>query len=247
MFRRVASTAFVLLTVLASSLTVSAAEVQTGKIGTDQASAPTVTTSIFEPITGYMTPALGRGSLGVLPDARVPTGPVNGIITPPAYSDFAASSKVGVLGGQFGVFSGYNSRANLFESAPTTGWNFGASVGYAGFYLRAGVSSDAAEAAARIVNDSNRGWLAGLGYEFGSFDLRFTYMASTPIGFTDRDVVSRLWMIGGIYQVSSRIRLNADAFTGSRDFRNGTSVLTMPVNSAAPQGTGARVGVQLQF
>jgi hypothetical protein len=248
MFRRVASTAFILLTVLASGLSASAAEVQTGKIGTEQAKAPTVTTSVFEPIiTRSMTPALGRGTLGVLPDAHIPEGPLAGALTPPTYPDFAASAKVGVMGGEFGVFSGYNSRANLFESAPTTGWNFGASVGYAGFYLRAGVSSDAAEAAARIVNDSNRGWLAGLGYEFGAFDLRLTYMASTPIGITDRDVVSRLWMIGGIYQLSPRIRLNADAFTGNRDFRNGATVLTMPVNSAAPQGTGARVGVQLKF
>jgi hypothetical protein len=247
MLRRVAFTLFILLTISAVGLPASAVEVRTGNPGSGQATAPSVTTFVFEPITRYMTPAFGRGTLGVLPDARVPTGPVAGILTAPAYADFAASSKVGMLGGEFGVFSGHNSGANLFESAPTTGWNFGASVGYAGFYLRAGVSSDAAEAAARIVNESNRGWLAGLGYEFGAFDLRLTYMASTPIGFTDRDVVSRLWMIGGIYQLSPRIRLNADAFTGSRDFRNGTTVLTMPVNSAAPQGTGARVGVQLKF
>jgi len=142
------------------------------------------------------------------------------------------------------MFGGYSSRANLFESTPTTGWTFGASVGYAGFYVRGGMSSDAAQAAAKILNDANRGWLAGFGYEIGAFDLRITYMAAEPIGMTDREVVSRLWMIGGIYQLSPRIRFNADAFTGGRDI---STFRTAPANAAAPQGTGARVGVQLKF
>jgi hypothetical protein len=247
MFARLLSTAFILLTVLGSGLSVSAAEVRTPQIDGDTPKAPPVAGSVFEPVTSYMTPAFGGTTLGVLPDAHVPTGPAAGIFTPNHYSDFAATFKAGVMGGQLGVFSGYNSSANLFESTPTNGWTFGASVGYAGFYLRAGVSSDAALAAAQIVNETNRGWLAGLGYEFGAFDLRFTYMAAQPIGFTDRDVVSRLWMIGGIYQLTPRVRVNADAFTGNRDFRSTATVLTAPANAAAPQGTGARVGIQLKF
>ena len=66
----------------------------------------------------------------------------------------------------------------------------------------------------------------------GAFDLRLTYMAAEPIGFTDRDVVSRLWMIGGIYQLTPRVRVNADAFTSNRDFRSTASVLSAPANAA---------------
>jgi hypothetical protein len=247
MFARFAATAFVLLTVLALSLTASAADVRTRQMGTDAPKSVPISVSVFQPTTGYMTPSFGGSTLGVMPGSHIPTGPVSGILSPTNYSDFAAAYKVGVMGGQVGLFGGYNSRANMLETTPTNGWTFGASVGYAGFYLRAGVSSDAAVAASKIVNETNRGWLAGLGYEFGAFDIRFTYMAAEPIGFTDRDVVSRLWMIGGIYQLSPRVRVNADAFTSNRDFRSTATVLTAPANAAAPQGTGARVGVQLRF
>lgn len=244
---RILSVTLAFLAACGVSLAASAAEVRTRQLSGD-APKSSVTVSVFEPVTSYnMTPAFGGTTLGVLPNNRLPAGPATGILTPVPYSDFMATYKAGVMGGQLGVFGGYNSVANLFESAPTTGWNFGASVGYAGFYFRAGVSSDAAQAAAQIVNETNRGWLAGLGYEFGAFDLRLTYMAAEPIGFTDRDVVSKLWMIGGIYQLTPRVRVNADAFTGGRDLRNTTTVLTAPANAAAPQGTGARVGIQLKF
>jgi hypothetical protein len=196
---------------------------------------PPVSVSVFEPVTsGAFTPGFGNATLGVLPDGS-------------PFQDFTATYKAGLLGSEVGVFGGFNSRANMFESAPTNGWNFGASFGYRGFYLRAGMSSDATLASATLLNDANKGWLAGLGYAFGAFDLRVTYMASQSIGLMNNVPDSRLWMIGGIYQLTPRVRVNADAFTGGRDLRSTTNVLTAPAQTVAPQGTGARVGVQLKF
>jgi hypothetical protein len=211
-----------------------AAEVPAAQTLAVPAGAP-VSGTVFEPISsGYFTPGFGGATLGVLPDGS-------------PFQDFAATYKAGLFGSQVGIFGGFNTRANMFETAPTTGWNFGASVGYGGFYLRAGMSSDAALASASLINDTNKGWLAGFGYEFGAFDLRVTYMASQSIGVANNAPDNRLWMIGGIYQLTPRMRVNADAFTGGRDLRTTTNVLTAPAQTVAPQGTGARVGVQLKF
>jgi hypothetical protein len=58
---------------------------------------------------------------------------------------------------------------------------------------------------------------------------------------------NRLWMVGGIFQLTPRVRLNADAFTGGHDVRGLTNVFSATSNTAAPQGTGGRVGIQLKF
>ena len=50
-----------------------------------------------------------------------------------------------------------------------------------------------------------------------------------------------------IEHARQHVRFNADAFTGGRDLRSTTNVLTAPANAVAPQGTGGRVGVQLKF
>ena len=206
-----------------------------------------VSVLVFEPVRGgYLTPAFGGATLGVLPEAQFLARPL-GTRGPASRQDFAAWLKAGFLGSQLGLFGGFNSRANMFESAPTNGWNVGASVGYAGLYLRAGVSADTVTSSVYQFNDTNRGWLAGVGYEFGGFDVRVTYMAAEPTGFFAAQPDSRLWMIGGIYHLTPRIRFNADAFTGARDQSATLNVLKAPSKAVASQGTGARVGVQLKF
>ncbi|TAK98210.1 MAG: hypothetical protein EPO08_19790 [Rhodospirillaceae bacterium] len=226
-----------------------AVDVRVGDARVAPVSPVTLSVSLFEPVTAsYLTPAFGGATLGALPDSPFLSRSLTTGGGFDAAQGFAATYKAGFRGSQLGVFGGYNSRANLFESAPTNGWNLGASVGFAGFYLRAGVSSDATETTSRLLNDANRGWLAGVGYEAGRFDLRVTYMTAQPMGLAEQqDNNNRLWMVGGIYQLTPRVRLNADAFTGNRDLRATSNPLTAPANAEAPQGTGARVGVQLKF
>ncbi len=250
MFSRIASAA--LLSLIFASWQVQAADVRPAAQGATAARELTrapkipVSATVFEPVTStFLTAAFGGAALGAQPESSALLR-ASGMSSP---RDFAASYKASLFGNsRLGVFGGYNSRANLFESAPTTGWNFGATVGYAGFYLRAGLSSDANQNSARLVNDVNRGWLAGFGYEFGSFDVRVTYMNAESVGLANvNEPDNRMWMIGGIYQLTPRVRVNADAFTGGRDMRSTANVVTAPSQTVAPQGTGARVGVQLKF
>ena len=254
MASRFALIALILLAITYGSPTpAKAVDVRPGQAPADihTVSPVAISASVFEPVTAnynFLTPAFGGATLGILPDSPLSVRSFNGMTD--AGQDFAASYLAQFNSGQLGIFGGYNSVANLYETAPTTGWNFGASVGYAGFYLRAGMSSDATGPAAHLFDDANRGWLAGVGYQTGALNLRVTYMAAQPIGLVDRALENdkRLWMIGGIYQLTPRIRFNADAFTSSRNALANASVFTAPVNNTAtPQGTGARVGVQLKF
>jgi hypothetical protein len=190
---------------------------------------------------GYVSPAFGAVTLGVSPQNPLVAAPVNGSAAL-GNSDFSATYKTELYGSQFGVSAGFaNGGGSLFTAEPTPGWSFGASVGYAGFYVHAGIS-DATQA--RLNSDPGKGWLAGFGYETGALNLRFSYMTAQSLATNDGD--SRTWMIGGIYRLNSRIRLNADAFT-NRDLRTFTTPAAAAAAASAPQGTGARVGVQLRF
>ena len=204
----------------------------------------TVSASGFTPLaTGSFTPAFGALALGVSS-----TGPTGGTAPlfggdPLASQNFNASFATTVYGSELGFFAGYNGANSMFNMTPTPGYNMGATVGYAGFYLQAGVS-DNTQQTLRLTNDPKQGWLAGFGYKRGAFNVRFSYMTAQGFSGAGPDTDTRTWMIGGIYQLSSRLRLNADAFTSPR----ATAVTTpAPATNAAPQGTGARVGLQLRF
>jgi len=92
-----------------------------------------------------------------------------------------------------------------------------------------------------------QGWQAGFGFETGALDLRLTYAISQSapgLHTIERELDSQQWTIGGIYQISSHLRLNADAFYGPHENRG---ALYAAPTAQAPQGTGARVGIQLRF
>ena len=148
--------------------------------------------------------------------------------------------------GRVGVFGAYDERQTILALTPTTAWNFGASLGYAGFYVRGGVN--AALPIGPLLG--TQGLEAGLGYEIGSFDLRLTYLTSQATGLAERETDNKQWAIGGMYQVSPRLRLNADAFYGVGENRVASPAVTPPATSppaTSPPGTGARVGVELRF
>jgi hypothetical protein len=249
MATRIYTIAAVLAGLVAGAGTAAAQEARLGS-GTAQLSPATVaspvTLFVNGPLTiGSVTPSFGALAVGLTPDAPNVTAPLLGV-TPLMSPDFTASYSADVIGSQIGVFAGYSGGASLFSAAPTPGWNFGASVGYRGFYVQAGIS-DNSGAQQRLTGDPKQGWLAGFGYKTGAFNVRLSYMTAQSLNAGESD--ARTWMIGGIYQLSARVRLNADAFTGrdpARDPRNAVTPAAA-VNAAAPQGTGARVGVQLRF
>ncbi len=138
------------------------------------------------------------------------------------------------MGGQFGVFGGVKDQQSAFSMELTTSRTVGASVGYAGFYLR-GAYQDAGPDG---LLDGRRAWQAGLGYGSGDFDVRLTYVESAFVQGSPTELEGKQWMIGGLMQVTPSILLNANAFIVDRE-------LTMP--TVEPPGTGARVGLQLRF
>ena len=190
---------------------------------------------------GYFTPAFGAVSLGVSPVAPALVGTVSGLgqtfdvsgtYTKPAYV-------LGQAGGRVGVFGAYDARPPIFALTPATSWNFGAWAGYAGFYVRGGVNESAAVGPLLGI----QGLEAGFGYEVGSLDMRVTFLSAQGVGIAQGEVDSRQWAIGGIYQITPTIRLNADAFYGDG---HGTALAISPP-LVPPPGTGARVGVALRF
>ncbi len=151
-----------------------------------------------------------------------------------------------VSGGTVGLFGDVAERPSLFALTPATAWNMGGSLGYAGFYLRAGVSGTPQLGPFQRT----QGWQAGLGFASGGFDVRLMFLTAQTGNFSsgETEMDSQRWMVGGIYRLSSSLRLNADAFYGLRDSRNGTFFTPQPAaGTQPPQGTGARVGVQLRF
>ncbi len=151
-----------------------------------------------------------------------------------------------IRGGTIGVFGDVSERPSLFALAPAPAWNMGGSLGYAGFYLRAGVSGTPQLGPFQRT----QGWQAGLGFASGGFDVRLMFLTAQTGNFSsgETEMDSQRWMVGGIYRLSSSLRLNADAFYGLRDSRTGTFFTPAPAaGTQPPQGTGARVGVQLRF
>jgi len=193
---------------------------------------------------GYLTPAYGVGALGVSPSGLWSSRAVNGMSTG---LGLARSLEVGgkftmpVSIGRIGVFGAQAERPSLLTLTPSTSWNLGASFSYAGLYVRGGFN----EAAAIGPLLGIQGIHAGMGYEFGDLDLRVTYLTLQATGAAEREIDGKQWSIGGIYNITSRIRLNADAFYGVGETR-GTALSAQPPLTSPP-GTGARVGVQLRF
>lgn len=188
---------------------------------------------------GTLSPAFGSVTLGVSPAAAT-----NGLWI--GGQDVSGGFVTSLYGSQVGLFGGYADRPAPFAQGLATSWNLGASVGYGGFYLRGGFS-DVAE---RGLVDAWQTWQAGFGYGTGSLDLRVTYVSSdavTPAARSIGGLDTNQWMIGGIYQISPGIRVNADAFYGTRKQATPYGRLSATPGATAPQGAGARVGVQLRF
>ncbi len=205
------------------------------------ASTPTLSVSARDTMTiGYLTPAYGPVTLGVSPTA-LPVGLSAGLGVVHAVamsSAFSAPTSVGRLG----VFGGYAEHQSLLSLTPATAWSVGASYGYGGFYVRGGVN----EAPAIGPLLGIQGLQAGFGYEVGAIDLRMSYLTSQNLGKVDHENDSRQVSIGGIYKITPRFLVNADAFYGMGK-TEGTSLSVMTPPTAAPPGTGARVGVELRF
>ena len=139
-----------------------------------------------------------------------------------------------VLGGEVGVFGGVADFRSAFTLETAQSRTVGASVGYAGFYLR-GAYQDAGPDG---LLDGRRAWQAGLGYGSDGFDVRVTYMQSAFLQGGPTELEGKQWMIGGLVQLTPTIMLNANAFYIDRE-------MIMP--RVEPPGTGARVGLQLRF
>ena len=186
---------------------------------------------------GYQSPVSGSFSLGAPVVGRRVVG---GLGVAPA-QDVSARYSTHVFGGDIGVFGGYADRPSTLSLSPVSSWNFGATVGYAGVYVLGGVSDTAAFGPFL----GREGWAAGLGYDMGAVDLRLTYAAeASGLAVADRAAETQQITFGGIYSFSPRFSLNADAFYSGRE--RVPLFLSAPA-AKAPQGTGARVGVQLRF
>jgi len=187
---------------------------------------------------GYQSPVTGAFSLGAPLVSRRPVGGI-GVANS---QDVSARFSTHLFGGDVGVFGGYADQPSTLSLSPVSSWSFGATVGYAGVYLLGGVRDTAAFGPFL----GREGWAAGLGYDMGSFDLRLTYAAeASDLAALNRagDVQQQI-TLGGIYSISPRFSLNADAFYSGRE--RSLLYLTAPT-AKTPQGTGARVGVQLRF
>lgn len=138
------------------------------------------------------------------------------------------------MGGQFGVFGGVKDEQSAFAMELTTSRTVGASVGYAGFYVRGAYQDSGPDG----LLDGRRAWQAGFGYGSSDFEVRLTYVESAFVQGSPAELEGKQWMIGGLVQVTPSILLNANAYIVDHE-------LAMP--TVEPPGTGARVGVQLRF
>jgi len=139
-----------------------------------------------------------------------------------------------VLGGELGVFGSVADSYSPFSMEATTSRTVGASLAYAGFYLR-GVYQDASSDG---FLESRRAWQAGLGYGSDEFDLRVTYVQSASLQGRLTELEGKQWMIGGLVPLTPSILLNANAFYIDREYI---------VPTLEPPGAGARVGLELRF
>lgn len=219
--------------------TVAAAEVP-GATVAPAAPTSSLFVSSVDALTVGITPAYSV--LDALQPATTRIGGLGIVDATNVSSEFNAQ----VQGGNIGLFGDVAERPSLFALSPATAWNMGGSLGYAGFYLRAGVSGTPQLGPFQRT----QGWQAGLGFATGGFDVRLTFLTAQAGNFQSGDTAmdSERWMVGGIYRLSSSLRVNADAFYGLRDSRTGTFFTPQPAaGTQPPQGTGARVGVQLRF
>lgn len=97
----------------------------------------TLTISAFESVVvGYLTPANRSVAFGALPGepfaADVLNGMTGGLALADAF-DIAGKYTADLYGGRIGVYGGYAGRPSTLSLAPDTAWNFGASVGFAGW------------------------------------------------------------------------------------------------------------------
>lgn len=183
---------------------------------------------------GQSLPALSLVTLDVDGASQYWDQPPSRLSQSMSTDNASGSYATSFMGGQFGVFGGVKDQQSAFSMELTTSRTVGASVGYAGFYLR-GAYQDAGPDG---LLDGRRAWQAGLGYGSGDFDVRFTYVESAFVQGSPTELEGKQWMIGGLMQVTPSILLNANAFIVDRE-------LTMP--TVEPPGTGARVGLQLRF
>lgn len=214
--------------------------------------AAAVETAPAAPLSSLFVSSMDALSIGITPAYSVlgsslpVTGRIGGGLGVADVLNFASEYRTAIQGGNVGLFGEMAERASLFALTPATAWNMGGSLGYAGFYLRAGLSGTPALGPFQRT----QGWQAGLGYASGGFDFRLTFLTAQAGNFAsgETEMDSQQWTLGGIYRLSSSLRLNADAFYGLRDSRTGMFFTPAPAAGAqAPQGTGARVGVQLRF
>jgi hypothetical protein len=238
------------LPALAATLLVTAGLVTAGRpaAAAERPAAPAPATplsslfvSSMDALTIGITPAYGI--LGGLPVTSRAGGGGLGVAD---IFNFSSEYTTSVYGGNVGLFGQRADLPSLFAPAPVSAWNMGGSLGYAGFYLRAGVSGTPALGPFQRT----QGWQAGLGFASGGFDFRVTFLTAQAGNFStgDTEMESQRWTLGGIYRLSSSLRLNADAFYGLRDSRTGMFFTPQPAaGTQAPPGTGARVGVQLRF
>ncbi|MGB1876533.1 MAG: porin [Rhodospirillaceae bacterium] len=182
---------------------------------------------------GYTLPTLGIFGLDLEASSETWTDSSMSLaqrVADDAYGSYATSFK----GGQFGVFGGVKDEQSAFAMELTTSRTVGASVGYAGFYVRGAYQDSGPDG----LLDGRRAWQAGLGYGSSDFDVRLTYVESAFVQGSPTELEGKQWMIGGLVQVTPSILLNANAYIVDRE-------LAMP--TVEPPGTGARVGVQLRF
>jgi hypothetical protein len=191
---------------------------------------------------GAVSPVYGSITLPVSAGDPVPTAMIGGATLG---QDFAARYSTSIYGSKLGFFARVSDRPVMLSTDSSTAFNLGASVGYGGFYFQGAVSG---------LNDNGllrnlQSWQslqAGLGYGGGAFDVRLTYaIGEARPAFAGRSFDNSQWMLGGIYQLTSGIRFNADAFVGTSLVSPGLA--SASPTATAPQGTGARVGVQLRF
>lgn len=215
----------------------------TAPVAAPSASLSSLFVSSMDALTIGITPAYGVLGASALPVTARAVGGGMGIAD---ISNFSSEFTTSISGGNVGLFGERAELPTLFAPAPVSAWNMGGSLGYAGFYLRAGLSGTPALGPFQRT----QGWQAGLGFASGGFDFRLTFLTAQTGNFSggETEMESQRWTLGGIYRLSSSLRLNADAFYGLRDSRTGMFFTPQPAaGTQAPPGTGARVGVQLRF
>ena len=181
----------------------------------------------------------------VLDRAHFMNGGAGGLSVADAFN-LNSEYSTAAYGGNFGLFGGMAERQSMFAPLSLTAWNMGGSLGYGGFYLRAGVNTTPQLGPLQ----QTQGWQAGLGFATGPVDFRVTYMMAQTGGFgaQERELDSQQFSLGGFYRLTSSLRLNADAFLGMHDSRTGRLLhRSRRPERQPPQGTGARVGIQLRF